>query len=106
MKTLVDHIAGQIGQNIDDLCEDPSKVRVLATGGGVLNPVLIDYIRSNTDAEIVIPDHQLVNYKEALVFAFMGVLRVQNQPNVLASFTGADKDSVSGSLHGDFSKLI
>lgn len=107
MKTLVDHIAGQIGQNIDQLAgDDSSKVRVLATGGGVLNPVLVDYIKSSTDAEIVVPDAQLINYKEALVFALMGVLRIQNKPNVLASFTGADRDSVSGSLHGDFSKLV
>jgi len=107
MKTLVDHIAGQIGINIDQLAgDDSSKIRVLATGGGVLNPVLIDYIKSNTDAEIVVPDSQLINFKEALVFALMGVLRIQNKPNVLASFTGADSDSVSGSLHGDFSKLV
>jgi anhydro-N-acetylmuramic acid kinase len=107
MKTLVDHIAGQIGQNIDDLADgDSSKIKVLATGGGGLNPVLIDYIKSNTDAEIVVPDAQLINYKEALVFALMGVLRIQNKPNVLASLTGAEADSVSGSLHGDFSKLV
>jgi anhydro-N-acetylmuramic acid kinase len=92
--------------NIDKLAgDDASKVKVLATGGGVLNPVLIDYIKSNTDAEIVVPDKLLINYKEALVFALMGVLRVQNKVNVLASFTGADADSISGSLHGDFSKL-
>jgi hypothetical protein len=36
----------------------------------------------------------------------MGVLRIQNKPNVLASLTGAEADSVSGSLHGDFSKLV
>lgn len=107
MKTLVDHIAGQIGQNIDMLAgDDASKIKVLATGGGVLNPVLIDYIKSNTDADIVIPDSELINYKEALVFALMGVLRIQNKVNVLAAFTGADSGSVSGSLHGDFSKLI
>jgi anhydro-N-acetylmuramic acid kinase len=107
MKTLVDHIAGQIGQNIDDLADgDSTKIKVLATGGGVLNPVLVDFIKSNTDAEIVVPDTQLINYKEALVFALMGVLRVQNKPNVLASYTGASADSVSGSLHGDFSKLV
>ena len=106
MKTLVDHIAGQIGQNIDDLAGgDSSKIRVLATGGGVLNPVLIDYIKANTDAEIVVPDTTLINYKEALVFALMGVLRIQNKTNVLSSLTGSDSDSVSGSLHGDFSGL-
>lgn len=107
MKTLVDHIATQIGQNIDDLANgDSSQMKVLATGGGVLNPVLIDFIKSNTDAEIVVPDAELINYKEALVFALMGVLRVENKPNVLSSLTGASSDSVSGSLHGNFSTLI
>ncbi len=107
MKTLVDHIASQIGQNIDDLADgDSTKIKVLTTGGGALNPVLIDYIQSNTDAEIIVPDTQLINYKEALVFALMGVLRIQNKPNVLASYTGAQADTVSGSLHGDFSKLV
>lgn len=107
MKTLVDHIAGQIGKNIDLLAgEHIASTRVLATGGGVLNPVLLDYLRSHTDAEIVVPDKQLVNYKEALVFALMGVLRVQNKVNVLNGLTGASSDSVSGSLHGNFSGLV
>jgi anhydro-N-acetylmuramic acid kinase len=107
MKTLVDHIAGQIGQNIDQLAgENSSGIRVLATGGGVLNPVLVDYLRSNTDAEIVVPDAELINFKEALVFALMGVLRIQNKPNVLSGLTGADADSIGGSLHGNFSQLV
>lgn len=107
MKTLVDHIAGQIGRTIDDLSGgESSGIRVLATGGGVLNPVLLEYIRANTDAEIVVPDKRLVNYKEALIFALMGALRVQNKPNVLSSLTGARADSIGGSLYGDFTALI
>ena len=65
----------------------------------------INYLRSNTDAEIVVPDTELINFKEALVFALMGVLRIQNKPNVLAGLTGADSDSIGGSLHGNFSHL-
>lgn len=107
MKTLVDHIAGQIGGNIESLSDDKSDdKKILVTGGGALNKVLIDHLRSATDAEIVVPDTQLVNYKEALVFALMGILRVKNRVNVLSSMTGAREDSVSGSLFGDFSKLI
>jgi anhydro-N-acetylmuramic acid kinase len=106
MKTLCDHIAFQIGQNIELLAGDdsPSK-KVLVTGGGAFNKTLIDHLRSHTDAEIVVPEDKIVDYKEALVFALMGVLRVQNKTNVYASVTGADSDSVSGALHGDFSKI-
>jgi anhydro-N-acetylmuramic acid kinase len=106
MKTLCDHIAFQIGQNIELLAGDdaPSK-KVLVTGGGAFNKTLIDHLRSHTDAEIVLPNSELIDYKEALVFALMGVLRVQNKTNVYASVTGAERDSVSGALFGDFSKL-
>ncbi|MCB0735049.1 MAG: anhydro-N-acetylmuramic acid kinase [Flavobacteriales bacterium] len=106
MKTLVEHIGEQIGNNIEDLASDSSTTRVLVTGGGAFNPVLVEHIRSHTDAEIIVPDPMLVNYKEALIFALMGVLRVRNEVNVLASFTGANGDSVSGELCGDFSKLL
>lgn len=107
MKTLVDHIASQIGKNIEMLAGGNTELtRVFTTGGGAFNKVLLDHLRSHTDAEIIVPEEIVVNYKEALVFALMGVLRVQNKPNVLASVTGAAADSVSGALHGDFSKLI
>ncbi len=106
MKTLVDHIAQQIGNNIEDLSsEDASGRRVLVTGGGAFNKTLISHLRSHTEAEIVVPDEMVVNYKEALAFALLGMLRVQNKINVLSIATGATSDTVSGSLYGDFSKL-
>ena len=106
MKTLVDHIAQQIGNNIEQLAEDTSTTRVYVTGGGALNTVLIDHLRTHTDAEIVVPDEQVIEYKEALIFALLGVLRVQNKTNILSSYTGAENDSISGELAGDFSSLI
>lgn len=107
MKTLVDHIAFQIGDNVDILCNgDIDTKRIFITGGGAHNATLIDHIKTHTEAEVVVPEAQLVDYKEALSFALLGVLRVLNTPNVLASYTGGSKDIVAGSLYGDFSKLV
>jgi len=107
MKTLVDHIAQQIGSNIERLAgEESSKKSVLVTGGGAFNTTLIDHIKSHTDAEIIVGEDKMVNYKEALIFALMGVLRVRNEVNIYSSLTGAENDSVAGDLSGDFSNLL
>lgn len=107
MKTLVDHIAQQIGNNVEDLASgEASSKRVFVTGGGAFNKTLISHLKTHTEAEIVVPDDKMVDYKEALAFALLGILRVQNRTNVLSIATGATEDSVSGSLHGDFSKLL
>ena len=107
MKTLVDHIAAQVCNSIEELSDgDASSKRIYVTGGGAFNTALINHIQSHTDAEVIVPTAQIVEFKEALAFALLGVLRVNNQVNVLSSHTGSKKDSVSGSLYGDFSKLI
>ena len=107
MKTLVDHIAQQIGNSIEDLSgEDSSGKRVLITGGGAFNKSLISHIKMHTEAEVVVPEDILVDYKESLAFALLGVLRVQNKINVFNVVTGASESSVSGSLYGDFSKIV
>ncbi len=106
MKTLVDHIGQQIGENIEQLAEDSSTARVYVTGGGAFNPTLVDHLRTHTDAEIIVPDAQVIEYKEALIFGLLAVLRVQNKTNILKSYTGAENDSVSGELAGNFSHLV
>lgn len=105
MKTLVDHIAEQIGNTIEDLREHDKPCRVYTTGGGAYNKTLIEHLKTHTDAEIVVPDNKIVEYKESLVFALMGVLRVLNKPNVLGHSTGSNIDSISGELNGDFSQF-
>ena len=106
MKTLVDHIAQQIGNNIEDLCGgDASGKRVYITGGGAFNDTLISHIKTHTEAEVVVPEANIVDYKEALAFALLGILRIQNKTNIYKVATGAQTDTVSGSLYGDFSKL-
>lgn len=71
---------------------------VLITGGGAFNVFLMELINKNTQANIITANKQLVEYKEALIFAFLGVLRMENTPNCLASVTGANSDSVGGVL--------
>lgn len=107
MKTFVDHIGIQISKSIDYLSsKKPAGKRVLVTGGGAFNPVLMDHIRTHSEAEFIVPDPRLVKFKEALIFALMGVMRVENKTNIIKTFTGAKSDSISGSLNGDFSALI
>lgn len=106
MKTLVDHIAVQVANSLESLAGgDATGKKVLVTGGGAFNKTLIDHLRSHTDATFVVPDNSLVNYKEALIFALLGILRAKNMVNIQKAGTGASSDSVSGALSGNFSKI-
>jgi anhydro-N-acetylmuramic acid kinase len=93
LRTFYEHIALQIAPFLN-----PGN-KVLVTGGGAFNHFLIDRIRSNTQAVLVIPSDQLVKYKEALIFAFMGLLRWKGETNCLKTVTGARRDSCSGAVH-------
>lgn len=91
--TTVKHIAKQIAQ----VCQKKDAT-LLVTGGGAHNAFLIDAIRQSGDFQVIIPDKRLVDFKEALIFAFMGVLRMQGRNNCLASSTGASCDSMGGDV--------
>ena len=93
---MVEHIAFQVTRDIEPM----PKGKVLVTGGGALNKFLIERMQQLTHHELYVPDKLLVNYKEALIFAFLGFLRINNEVNTLASVTGALEDSCSGSITG------
>ncbi len=93
LATFAEHAAIQIAQNLSE------KSRVLVTGGGAYNRHLLDRIKHHQKVELVIPDPILIEYKEALVFALLGVLRLRNANNCLASVTGAEKDHSSGAIY-------
>lgn len=93
--TIIAHTATQIAASIRAY---PVK-RVLVTGGGAFHPFLIKQIRESVDAEIIIPHHTIVEYKEAIIFAFLGLLRSLEKENVSASVTGASRNSVSGAIY-------
>ena len=92
LNTLSNHIANQISNNLKDID------KVLVTGGGTYNDYLIEIIRSKTDCEIIIPPKNIIEFKEALIFAFLGVLRYLNINNCYSSVTGASKDHCSGKI--------
>ena len=92
LNTLSNHIANQISNNLNDFD------KVLVTGGGAYNDYLIDIIRSKTDSEIIIPSKNIIEFKEALIFAFLGVLKYLNINNCYSSVTGASKDHCSGKI--------
>ena len=92
LNTLSNHIANQISNNLNDFD------KVLVTGGGAYNDYLIDIIRSKTDSKIIIPSKNIIEFKEALIFAFLGVLRYLNINNCYSSVTGASKDHCSGKI--------
>ena len=94
LATFVEHIALQIALPISFL----PKGKILCTGGGARNKFLIERLQARTKHEVVVPEKQIIDYKEALVFAFLGLLRLEGKTNVLASVTGAESDSCSGKI--------
>lgn len=104
LRTYVEHIVIQIRSSILGITNDQPQTKnykLLATGGGAFNTFLVNRL---TDAlaplqiEVVIPDEKLIQYKEAMIMAFMGVLRWRQEYNVLSSVTGASRDSIGGAL--------
>jgi anhydro-N-acetylmuramic acid kinase len=92
MRTFTEHIAFQIGKILQS-----KSGKLLVSGGGVYNDFLIDRMQSHLPTiEIIIPDEKTIQFKEALIFALLGVLKLRNETNVLASVTGARHDHCSG----------
>ena len=98
MRTFTEHVAYQIGKSLDCFkIRNDRKGKLLITGGGAYNDFLIQEIQANLpELEIIIPDKKILEYKEALIFALLGVLKLRNEINVLSSVTGAKYDHSSG----------
>ena len=95
MRTVYEHIAKQISISIPN----DNNFKTLITGGGAYNSFLIELLKQKTKSQIIIPEDTIVEYKEALIFAFLGVLRSENKVNCLSSVTGAERDSSVGTIH-------
>ncbi len=100
LHTFCRHIAFQIGQIIKKYALNDS--RMFVTGGGALNHFLMQMIRGEVSpiTKVIIPDNQLISYKEALIFAFLGVLRWRKEHNCLKSVTGCKTDHSGGVIYG------
>ena len=92
LHTYLIHISKEIAKNLNQ------SNSVLITGGGAYNSFFIEQIRKHTKAELILPERLLIEYKEALIFGFLGVLKYRNEINCLKSVTGSKKDHSSGRI--------
>lgn len=104
LRTYVEHIAVQIKNAVEQLlplAKSTSGLKLLATGGGALNGFMVQRLREvlqPLNITIEIPVKDIVQFKEALIMALIGVLRWREESNVLASVTGAQRNSIGGAV--------
>lgn len=94
---LLHTVAVHVAQQTARVCTQEGKM--LVTGGGAYNSFFIRELKKLCKAEVVIPDDETVQFKEALIFALLGYLRLHDRVNALASVTGARRDSCGGTIH-------
>ncbi len=102
LRTYTEHIVDQIGLALGRMPRPQgSAPRLLATGGGILNIFFSGRLRemlSLAGIELVIPDKKIIQYKEALIMALLGVLRWREENTVMNSVTGASRSSIGGAV--------
>ena len=95
MHTFTIHVAFQIAEALSK-----KKAKLLITGGGAYNDFLIEEIQKYLpEMEIIIPNKKVLEFKEALIFALLGLLKLRGEINVLSSVTGAERDHSSGEIY-------
>jgi len=98
LRTYSDFIADQVVKSL--LASDQSTGKLLVSGGGAFNSFLIELIQEKlSNWEVIVPSHDIVCFKEALIFGLLGLKRILGEINVLSSVTGAQSDSSSGTVH-------
>ncbi|MEL6304628.1 MAG: anhydro-N-acetylmuramic acid kinase, partial [Bacteroidota bacterium] len=97
LHTFIHHNCFQIAKALGEHAKNKNH-SVFVTGGGAYNGFFMDTLREylGDGLSVKIPSETLIGFKEAVVFALMGALRLKNKINVLSAVTGASKDSSSG----------
>ena len=102
LNTFCHHIAHQIETEVKKSTLQSSKVsKIFITGGGAYNDYLIHALKERliSKTELILPSDEIIQFKEAILMALMGFLRIEQVPNVLSSATGADRDHIAGFIH-------
>jgi anhydro-N-acetylmuramic acid kinase len=99
LATLTAHFSSQISKVILAHAK-AGPATLLVTGGGAYNRYFIDRLsqQCGDNLQIILPEHEIIDFKEALVFAFLGVLRLRKENNCMRSVTGASRDNCGGIL--------
>lgn len=103
LRTYTEHIAEEVQNAVIRVKNDSlqEQKQVLVTGGGAFNDFLIQRLQEKlqtVNTQVVLPEPELIRYKEALIMAFLGVLRWREESNVLQSVTGAARNSIGGAV--------
>jgi len=106
LRTYVEHIVFEISEAVHNAQRSiftglNAQRSMLVTGGGAFNDFVIEQLKEKLEqlnVSVVVPDENLIKYKEAMIMAFMGVLRWRQEYNVLSSVTGATRDTIGGAL--------
>jgi anhydro-N-acetylmuramic acid kinase len=95
LHTFTEHVAMQIALALPN-----KKGSLLITGGGAYNSFLLERIQFYLpEIKIIIPTNKILEFKEALIFALLGVLKLRGEVNTLSSVTGAKSDHSSGYIY-------
>ncbi len=95
LRTLYEHISDQLTFSVDQY----PKGKILITGGGAHNVFLIELFSEKTKHKTIVPSALTIDFKEAIIFAFLGVLRLRNEVNCLKSVTGANRNHSGGVIY-------
>ncbi|MDC1310122.1 anhydro-N-acetylmuramic acid kinase [Flavobacteriaceae bacterium] len=98
LRTLVEHAAIQISKILDQY----GNGQVLLSGGGTYNEFFIKILIQHSNSKFIIPSKPIIDYKEALIFGFLGVLKLRNEINCMKSVTGASKNHSTGKIYQIF----
>ncbi len=94
LRTFSEHIVSQLLK----VTSVKHTGKVIFTGGGTYNNYIINLFKEKTKHSVIIPDKVTINFKEALIFAFLGVLKIRNDINCLHSVTGAKRNNTGGKI--------
>jgi len=114
LNTFCNFIAERISQELKLVCQrentDFHGKKMLVTGGGAYNQYLMECIaeicRNENGILVTIPSKQIIEFKEALLLALAGLLRVRNIPNMMKTVTGASVDNIGGCIYQGTRHLI
>jgi anhydro-N-acetylmuramic acid kinase len=95
LRTVTEHVAMQL----HNVLPFPYNATILVTGGGARNVFLIERMAKISQQNIIIPDAETIDFKEAIIFAFLGVLRMRGENNCLKNVTGAVVDNCGGCVY-------
>lgn len=104
LSTACEQLAMQTARDIQKIIEkeklQKASYKLLPTGGGTMNDFLISCLQKHCkNVEIIIPKKEIIEFKEAILIALLGVLRMEGIDNSMSSVTGAKRDSVGGAIY-------